>query len=540
MSDLKNNEDLLSDYMLKLDEVFNLSYNELDKTKEFSFKLHKEKTFEYLNKAEQLNNSINSSIKNSNENDLNNSKDIIDIVDKYQANRQFKLRNIINLNKHFELSISLIKQKCKLNVTNLNFFVGLDEFKAYLHNSLDKFCLNESLANKNLIKLENSKFANNSLIYGMNGCGRMSLLICTLIKKGLIEIIDEKISSTHLKLFIIDFNLIFKNQPVEKSLFESIMKSIYLLIDETKLSALVVLKNLEILFEKETNESNLDETKLRFIGDLLYELDNGLNQTGSHHNIYRANIMFVLFCNAPWLIHPSVLYHFDHKIYCSFLNNTQIKVLLNSLFERWSENEFEKEWAMNNFLDYYKKSNLVDILVSDCLNNKLITGKLLNNLVEYLGNELNSFIKNEFKKLVKIKGLAWENDYVNKFELFLDVENFKLKKKFNDGRNKNWKSLKNKLSVIQKFNSSVKNSFMSVNNRKSSSQEQALLNKNENKTKDTILFNSIKNSIWNDSENLNKHLIVKTSEFVNLDVNVIDKKGDLIEKYELFKKEFNQ
>ena len=56
--------------------------------------------------------------------------------------------------------MSLIKQKCKLNVANLNFFVGLDEFKAYLHNSLNKFCLNESLANKNLIKLENSKFAN--------------------------------------------------------------------------------------------------------------------------------------------------------------------------------------------------------------------------------------------------------------------------------------------------------------------------------------------------------------------------------------------
>jgi hypothetical protein len=437
--------------------------------------------------------------------------------------------------------MSLIKQKCKLNVANLNFFVGLDEFKAYLHNSLNKFCLNESLANKNLIKLENSKFANNSLIYGMNGCGRMSLLICTLIKKGLIEIIDEKISSTHLKLFIIDFNLIFKNQPVEKTLFESIMKSIYLIIDETKLSALVVLKNLEMLFEKEKKyESNLEETKIRFIGDLLYELDNGLNQSGSHHNVYRANIMFVLFCNVPWLIHPSVLYHFDIKIYCSFLNNTQIKNLLNSLFELWSENEFEKEWTMNHFLDYYKTSNLIDVLVSDCLNNKRITGKLLNNLVKYLGNELNSFIKNEFKQLVKIKGLTWENDYVNKFELFLEVENLKLKKKFNDGRNKNWKSLKNKLSVIQKFNSSVKNSFMSVNNRKSSSQEQALLNKNENKTKDTILFNSIKNSIWNDSENLTKHLIVKTSEFVNLDVNVIDKKGDLIEKYQLFKKEFNQ
>ena len=151
---------------------------------------------------------------------------------------------------------------------------------------------------------------NNALVYGPLGVGKMSSIVDFLTRKR------STVISEYVKIFVIDFALLLatSNQKLtEISRVAELMKSINLIVNKKSMGTLIILKNVELLFEKEDN-GNESVAKSRFICDLLYELNE--NDDGKHgsssrmlaSSTRRNSRVFIMISQRPWLLHPVILY----------------------------------------------------------------------------------------------------------------------------------------------------------------------------------------------------------------------------------------
>ena len=312
------NEISLQVYMKKLTKIYNATLNQFehDKNDELAhetgptailsnaeaFRQCKEKAFDYLIRAQNCNNLIGQSERSDTR---VSDRNVEELLGKYQLDRQNKLNDLISLHKEYELNVSLVKQQNSPELTSL-----FRELNGYL-----KSMLHELISNENSF-LNAESYAgkqgngNNALVYGPSGVGKMSSIVDLLTRKR------STVMCEYLKIFVIDFALLLatsSQKMTEISRIADLMKSINLIVNKKSIGTLIILKNVELLFEEE-DDGNESVAKSRFICDLLYELNE--NDDGTHGSSSRMlasstrrNIrVFIMISQRPWLLHPVILY----------------------------------------------------------------------------------------------------------------------------------------------------------------------------------------------------------------------------------------
>ena len=274
-------------------EINNTSLSENDASNE-TFRQCKEKAFDFLIKAQNLNDTLSKS----RQNECLNDRCIDEILDKYQMDRQNQLNDLNSLYKSFEFSSRLSKQ------TRNQELIGLKELKDYLINSMGRLISSDNSFLNEGKYVDNAK-KSSVLVYGPSGSGKLSLIIDFLTRNGFVRMNENQ---ENLKIFFIDFKslLIKEDKNAKLTLIEDLMKSIDLLINKHNLRALIILNRVEALFD-ETASIN-DNVRDRYICDLLYELYADSKSQYSTQLTHRNNRIFIMLSQLPWLLHPSILY----------------------------------------------------------------------------------------------------------------------------------------------------------------------------------------------------------------------------------------
>ena len=262
---LEYDENSLSFYIKNLTKIYNATLSQFEandsssdltvnKNTNESFKQCKEKAFEYLIKAKSLDNILTN--QSSQSECLQQTKDIDEIVNKYQANRQSYLNYLTNLHKEYEIGFSLIKQKRISNASDFSNQSYLDDLLKRLISGNNSFASLESKPNV--------------LFYGASGCGKMSWIIDFMLKNKLVTLAEneEKCAYKKVKPFIIDFKCVLENFDSNTEIIEDIIKSINLFVNKESMHALIILKNVELLFLTELNERHT-QLKNRFVCNLI-------------------------------------------------------------------------------------------------------------------------------------------------------------------------------------------------------------------------------------------------------------------------------
>ena len=255
---------------LCLNELNKFNYDDNDKNNEETTKIRREKAWEYLIKAEQLlmkTEKEESSSSRSNEiNDYNGIK--INDTDEDDI--------LLNLYQDYQM---------KLTETKSN-LIGLDDLNEYLSNLLHNFIehyfnlqfLFSTKNNKSRSKQQQQQKQKiqNTLIYGRGGSGIMSLLTNLFIKYQ--NLFKLNTNEQPLKIFKFDMLELLSNQDKIELIFKAIS-----IFNKNKQPVIIVLINLEYLFQNETTQ-----LKLHLIADLLYECNS------------KPNRIFIAISHLPW------------------------------------------------------------------------------------------------------------------------------------------------------------------------------------------------------------------------------------------------
>ncbi len=116
----------------------------------------------------------------------------------------------------------------------------------------------------------------------------------------------------------------------------------------------------------------------------------------------------------------------------------------------------ENEWLTSELKELLNKSNLVNKLFSNTLYGQIFTGKLVNQLCEYLQHQLKIYLKQEIQARIIEQGLDWQNEFLTTFEKMTN-ETFVSTKTNAHVKNKKWKHLKFKIETVQKFQERIIN-----------------------------------------------------------------------------------
>lgn len=156
----------------------------------------------------------------------------------------------------------MVKAKKRLKTSE---FVGLSEFKTHmdvvLRNLTDEF-------NLETFNLDESERVGSALVYGPRGCGRVSYIVNLLIERGLIHVEQARLCTSQINAFVIDFERI-DEALIKANFLTRLLDSIDRYSHSTKLGNLIVVKNLELLFERNQFES----VGHRFIAALLFYME---------------------------------------------------------------------------------------------------------------------------------------------------------------------------------------------------------------------------------------------------------------------------
>ena len=301
---LDHNENSLSFYVKNLTKIYNATLNQFESgssdnhddltgkdNASVAFRQCKEKAFDYLMKAKSLDKMITNQ---SRQNEcLFQTKEIDDLVNNYQNNRQNQLNRLINLHKEYEISSSLIKQKLRRPLGGLDTQIQLDSILSRIISSDSSFL---SVATKS-----------NVLFYGASGCGKMSWIIHFMLRHRLITLAEHEEGCVFKKVkpFLIDFRVLLEKDDTHVEIIETLMKSISLCIGKENIHAIIILKNVELLFQSSINEK-LSQLKDRFVCNLVEELDSNTVDY-EQHGISNSRF-FILLSERPWLLHPTILY----------------------------------------------------------------------------------------------------------------------------------------------------------------------------------------------------------------------------------------
>jgi hypothetical protein len=116
----------------------------------------------------------------------------------------------------------------------------------------------------------------------------------------------------------------------------------------------------------------------------------------------------------------------------------------------------ENEWLTSELKELLNKSNLVNKLFSNTLYGQIFTGKLVNQLCEYLQHQLKIYLKQEIQARIIEQGLDWQNEFLTTFEKMTNETFFSTKTNAHV-KNKKWKHLKFKIETVQKFQEKIIN-----------------------------------------------------------------------------------
>jgi hypothetical protein len=158
-----------------------------------------------------------------------------------------------------------------------------------------------------------------------------------MCKRGLISKINDayKIENSCLKILVIDFNLFMqeiKEHKIDLKLFDNLIRSIYMLMNQQKHLIFVIIKNLEML--------NGNQTLMRrYLSDLLYALNNNNQEV---ENNYQSELdgfsSEMIQSRRPWLLSLAFLHQFKERIFCGFVNfknylNERLEMILTKLIQ---------------------------------------------------------------------------------------------------------------------------------------------------------------------------------------------------------------
>ncbi len=306
---------------LCLNELNKFNYDDNDNNSEETTKISREKAWEYLIKAEELLVKIEKeeSSSSSQSNEINNNDDI-------KINDTDEDDMLLNLYQDYQM---------KLTETKSN-LIGLDDLNEYLSNLLHNF-IEHYFNLQFLFSTKNNKSKQqqqqqqqeqkiqNTLIYGREGSGIMSLLTNLFIKYQ--NLFKLNTNEQPLKIFKFDMlELLSTNKDkIALNQIELIFKAISV-FNKNKQPVIIVLVNLEYLFQNETTQ-----LKLHLIADLLYECNS------------KPNRIFIAISHLPWHLHPCIIYRFEKNIYCSQFSLQDKKQFINSRLVKYKQLDLEND-----------------------------------------------------------------------------------------------------------------------------------------------------------------------------------------------------
>lgn len=309
----------------------NLNLNELNKLIQARHDekiFNREKAWNYLIECEHLFNSLLSS-ENRKEKEIELKSNLFETQD----------------NLEFEALKSIYERySFKLNETKVD-LVGLDELNLYLNDLIEILIENYFSYQKLFLDKKKSKSfkVKNVLIVGLEGSGMLTQITKSLVKY---QSLFESKSLPLLKIFKLDMSEILKQD--KKNQIELIFKSIQI-ANKMKQPHVILLLNLEELCSKDSTP-----IKLHLIGDLLNEFS------------ANSNRIFICVSHAPWLLHPALVYQFEHCIHCAPFSSPTKATLISSLLDKFKQKLNLKE-------------DLVKLSESYTLN-----GKLIHSMIEKL------------------------------------------------------------------------------------------------------------------------------------------------------------
>jgi hypothetical protein len=378
---------------LCLNELNKFNYDDNDKNNEETTKISREKAWEYLIKAEQLlmkTEKEESSSSRSNEiNDYNDIK--INDTDEDDI--------LLNLYQDYQM---------KLTETKSN-LIGLDDLNEYLSNLLHNFIehyfnlqfLFSTKNNKSRSKQQQhqKQKIQNTLIYGREGSGIMSLLTNLFIKYQ--NLFKLNTNEQPLKIFKFDMLELLSNQDKIELIFKAIS-----IFNKNKQPVIIVLINLEYLFQNETTQ-----LKLHLIADLLYECNS------------KPNRIFIAISHLPWHLHPCIIYRFEKNIYCSEFSLQDKKQFINSRLVKYKQLDLEND-LLNLTENYLLNGKQMHILFE-----KHLKPLLLKSINEQILSKRWKILRTEIDVLKRFKKYNKKDEQEEEKEAAAAVEKLKNLKK---------------------------------------------------------------------------------------------------------------
>ena len=470
-SNLTLNEDLLKLYMNDLTKIYNQSFNSnaiveilhydspnRNSQLQNKFKLCKEKAFHYLQKSEQINSYLESVIFGA-ESKYISDKDIKELVDSQHVKAQTEFNNLINLYKNFEI----VFFDSHFERFDIYISQGFIEIKLSINQIVDFLSSSENQSTENF----------RNLIIFSPPESAISSVLDNILKIKLKNILSQKENcDSFVKILKVDFEALI-SLPIDSSFIENLINSINLYKIKHRVNVLLILENIELLFEQEFFKI----FRVRFLGDLLYEL--GV-QDKSIDNIQSNRLFFAILSERPWSLPSALIQQFEKKIFCG-PTTEQDAILICKQALKNMQKKLKKNWLFENFDDFCREENLIE-QISNSFVQFFLTEKLLKELFTKLENFL-------IDCLEEILTFSLEK------ESMVNLENFDTYRKQAERAIRN--KVKTNLRIVPKL--SLRKHSLAYK-KKSSIVHQ--LKKNEK-------FENIKNLIWNSKSDLIKKKIIE-------------------------------
>lgn len=336
--------------------------------------ISKEEAWNYLIRAEQLLNS------------LNEEEDETSQVSNHVLNQQ-----AISDNKMEHEYLIRIYEKYQMNLNETKSeLVGLTQLDTYLNDLFRNFI--ENYFNFQFLFPEKSKQTfttkiQNTLIYGLEGTGMMSLITNILIKYQ--SLFNKNSELPLLKVFKLDMTEILSTKNRDE--IELIFKSINL-FNKNKQPVVIILLNLEKLF---TNS----DIHFHYIGDLLYEC------------LSKSNRLFIAVCHSPWLLHPAIIYRFQASFYCSELSRHDLKLTIESHMRKFAQNLNLTDDLVDLAEPYILNGKLIDLMFEKL---KPFLAKTGNKTWKRIKTELDVLKRFNRLKMLKFSGFSQQGEDLKK------------------------------------------------------------------------------------------------------------------------------
>lgn len=356
----------------ELNKFIQATYDEEKQHNLDEITISKEEAWNYLIRAEQLLNSLDK--------EEDETSQVSNHVLNQQAISDKKMEHEYLIKKYEKYQMNLNETKSEL--------VGLTQLDTYLNDLFRNFI--ENYFNFQFLFPEKSKQTfttkiQNTLIYGLEGTGMMSLITNILIKYQ--SLFNKNSELPLLKVFKLDMTEILSTKNRDE--IELIFKSINL-FNKNKQPVVIILLNLEKLF------TNSD---IHYIGDLLYEC------------LSKSNRLFIAVCHSPWLLHPAIIYRFQASFYCSELSRHDLKLTIESHMRKFAQNLNLTDDLVDIAEPYILNGKLIDLMFEKL---KPFLAKTGNKTWKRIKTELDVLKRFNRLKMLKFSGFSQQGEDLKK------------------------------------------------------------------------------------------------------------------------------